>query len=261
MKVVCIKGKVLKLYDSIYEMPIVNFQKYNRYLLIDAGLGSDVDDIDAHIVKIAKLIKAKDENSALQELQNMRQCLHLINSNISPKYMAFAALIHSINGKVVTDLSDDNLRLILSSLNDTPRSFITRILAVFKKKVQTELETYFPIAFSASAKDKDLYDKLKARTLLILEDIINHSDSSTDIAKIDAIMMTMCKPKLFYGPESVEVKHERDFNNACLLIAKELNYNTDNLTVLQFYSALELIKKQTEAKSKALNNNSHGRRR
>ena len=260
MKVVCIKGKVLKLYDSIDEMPIVNFQKYNKYLLIDAGLGSDADDVDAHIVRIAKFIKAKNEKEALQELQNMRQNLHMINSNISPKYLAFAALIHSINGKELTDLSDDNLQSVLSSLKDTPHSFITRILALFKKKVQSELETYFPVAFSVSAKDKDLYDKLKARTLLVLGDIIDGTNSYESIADIDRLILAMCKPKLFYGPESIEVKHERDFNNACLLIAKELNYDTNNLTVLQFYNALELIKKQTEAKSKALNNNSHGRR-
>lgn len=260
MKTVCIRGKVLKLYDSIDEMPIINFQKYNKYLLMDAGLGSDANDIDAHIVRIAKLIKAKSEKEALQELQNMRQSLHMINSNISPKYLAFTALIHSINGKVLTDLSDDNLQVVLNSLKEAPHSFITSLLAIFKKKVQLELETYFPVAFSVSARDKDLYDKLKARTLLVLGDIINNTDSSDKIASIESLMLAMCKPKLFYGPESVEVKHERDFNNACLLIAKELNYDTHDLTVLQFYSALELIKKQTEAKSKALNSSNHGRR-
>jgi len=49
-------------------MPIVNFQKYNKYLLIDSGIGSDADDIDAHITRVAKFIKAIMPKS-LQELQ------------------------------------------------------------------------------------------------------------------------------------------------------------------------------------------------
>ena len=56
MKSLLINKKIVQVYDSIDEMPIVNFQKYNKYLLIDSGIGSDVDDIDAHIVKIAKFI-------------------------------------------------------------------------------------------------------------------------------------------------------------------------------------------------------------
>ena len=77
MKTITVKGKVIKLYDSIDEMPITNFQKYNKYILLDAGLGSDVDSVDQHIVNIAKLINT-DKKKAMQELQNMRQNMHLI---------------------------------------------------------------------------------------------------------------------------------------------------------------------------------------
>ena len=67
MKDLLINKKVVRVYDSIDEMPIVNFQKYNKYLLIDSGIGSDADDIDAHIVKIAKYIKSSNNKKALQE--------------------------------------------------------------------------------------------------------------------------------------------------------------------------------------------------
>ena len=77
MKSLLINKKIVRVYDSIDEMPIVNFQKYNKYLLIDSGIGSDADDIDAHIVKIAKFIKANNNKKALQELQNMRQNMYM----------------------------------------------------------------------------------------------------------------------------------------------------------------------------------------
>ena len=68
----------IKLYDSIDDMPIINFQKYNKFLLIDSGVGSDLEDIDLHITKIANYIQ-NDRSLAIQELQNMRQAMYFVN--------------------------------------------------------------------------------------------------------------------------------------------------------------------------------------
>ena len=135
MKQMLINKKTISVYDSIDEMPIANFQKYNKYLMIDSGIGSDVDDIDAHITKIAKYIKSKDEKKALLELQNMRQSMYMVNSEISPKYLAFAALIHSIDGKEVTDLSDDGLKALLEEIKQIKHSKVVEFLFWLKKKL------------------------------------------------------------------------------------------------------------------------------
>ncbi len=137
MKKVFVNGMVVQVYDSIDEMPIENFQKYNKYLLIDAGIGSDADDADAHLVKIAKHIGAGKTDKALQELQNLRQNLYLVNAEMSPKYMAFAALVCSVDGEKVTDLSDDGLKELLGRLRKIKHSAITDILAWLKKKFRT----------------------------------------------------------------------------------------------------------------------------
>ena len=136
MKQMLINKKTICVYDSIDEMPIANFQKYNKYLMIDSGIGSDVDDIDAHITKIAKYIKSKDEKKALLELQNMRQSMYMVNSEISPKYLAFASLIHSIDGKEVTDLSDDGLKALLEEIKQIKHSKVIEFLFWLKKKLQ-----------------------------------------------------------------------------------------------------------------------------
>lgn len=136
MKQMLINKKTICVYDSIDEMPIANFQKYNKYLMIDSGIGSDVDDIDAHITKIAKYIKSKDEKKALLELQNMRQSMYMVNSEISPKYLAFAALIHSIDGREVTDLSDDGLKALLEEIKQIKHSKVIDFLFWLKKKLQ-----------------------------------------------------------------------------------------------------------------------------
>ena len=176
MKSLLINKKIVRVYDSIDEMPIINFQKYNKYLLIDSGIGSDADDIDAHIVKIAKYIKSNNNRKALQELQNMRQNIYMVNSEISPKYLAFAALIHSVDGKEVNDLSDDGLRKIVAKVspvltgkvavklhtgekggpNILPREWVKELLANDIKNASiVETNTYYPGDRDTTAKHLD----------------------------------------------------------------------------------------------------------
>lgn len=254
MKAIKINNKIIQVYDSIDEMPIVNFQKYNKYLLIDSGIGSDVDDIDSHIVKIAKFINLKDSKKALQELQNMRQNLYMINSEISPKYLAFAALIHSINGKRVTNLSDDNLKAILKSISEVKHSAIIDFMMWLKKKVASELELYFPNEF-VNPKEKEAYDKLRSRTLLVLEEIVKDTDNSDKIDVIDEDLFSSYAPKVFCGSKSVEIKYDKQFESACLLIAQETNMDAKKMTVLQFYNAIDNIKRQAENKEKNFKRN------
>lgn len=251
MKNLLINNKIVRVYDSIDEMPIVNFQKYNKYLLIDSGIGSDVDDIDAHIVKIAKFMKANNNKKALQELQNMRQNIYMVNSEISPKYLAFAALIHSIDGKEVNDLSDDGLKKLLQDLRDVKHSKVVDFLLWLKKKVTSELETYFPGDF-VNPKEKEAYDKLKNRTLLVLDSIVNDTDNTEQIELIDTSMLNMHMPKVFIGSGSVEIKYDKQFESTCLLIAQKTSMDARKMTVLQFYNAIDNIKAQAEAESKSV---------
>lgn len=250
MKKVIINNKVLEIYDSIDELPIVNFQKYNKYMLIDSGIGSDVDDIDNHILKIAKLMKV-DQGKAIQELQNLRQCLYMVANEISPCHLAFAAILYKVDGKKVTDLSDDGLKRVLEDIRRVRRSRILDLLLKFKKKVNSELELYFPGDFS-NAKEKEAYDKLRHRTLLVLDSIINENNNAEEISDIDNFMLSLHKPKSFSGSSSVEIKYDKQFENACLVIAKKTGLDARQMNTLQFYNAMENIKKQNEEEMKAV---------
>lgn len=134
MKTVSINTHLLKMYDSVDEMPIVNFQKFNKLLLLDSGIGSTVDDVDTHLSHLASLIKS-DIDKAQIEIQNLRQNLAMIVLNISPKFMAFVPLVAEIDGKPLTDLSDENCIETLKLLNTkVSSSFITTIIENVKKK-------------------------------------------------------------------------------------------------------------------------------
>ena len=245
-------GKVLKLYDSIDEMPIVNFQKYNKLILLDSGLGSDIDSVDEHIIKVAKYIESGNSKEAIQELQNMRQNMHLIVSNISPKYMAFAALIHSIDGNVVNDLSDDNLKAILSKL-DVKHSVLSHLLDTIKDKITSELKTYFVNEFGGGdAKENKLYSLFKKKVLLQLSEVYSGDDKTQEISLLDYEMLMLFTPKEFIGPHSVEIKYDKQFETACMLISQKTGMNAKSMTILEFYNTLSNLEKQAKLEASHL---------
>ena len=130
-----------------------------------------------------------------------------------------------------------------------------------KKKIAEELELYFPAEF-VTAREKDSYDKLKRRTELVLDSIVNGTDNKSEIKEIDDSMLKNIMPKIFIGNESVEIKYDKQFESACFLISQKSSLDAKKLTVLQFYNALDNIKQQAEAESKSykLKNNRYGGR-
>ena len=240
-----INGHVVKVYDSIEELPIINFQKYNKFMLIDSVIGSDIADIDVSVLKVLKYIQQGDTDMAVKQLDNMRNAMHLVAQEISPKYLAFTALLAEIDGKPITDVSDSNLMSILEVLNTERKYFIDAVLLQFKKKIDVELGTYFPKSQN-SAYTKELYSKLKDRVILELDGILSDICDYEAIDQVDTALLLSSKPKVFSGPDSFEIKNDKQFNELCLAISKSLNVNVKKLTVFEFYNAIEYIEKNNK---------------
>ena len=143
MKVGKVNKHTVEMYDSIDELPIQRFQKYNKYLLIDSGVGSDLEDVMNHIERAKIYIKANPEMAAT-ELENLRQSIYLVTEEISPKYMAFAVLVNKIDGKEMNDMSDAGLKKVLEILSEAKKGWLDGILDSVKKKIDRELSLYFP---------------------------------------------------------------------------------------------------------------------
>lgn len=54
------------------------------------------------------------------------------------------------------------------------------------------------------------------------------------------------------GEKSIEIDYEKQYEAMKLLIAQKANIDPQKLTVLQFYTYTDIIKKQSEAEQKAL---------
>lgn len=230
----------VEMYDSIEELPIVRFHKYQKMLLIDAGIGGDIAAFDQRIERTRRFLADGKTDKAQQELENMRQCVYLIQNDINPKHRAFAVLVAKIDGKEA-DISDKGIEQTLLALNDAPAVAMTAQFGAVKKKIDTELITYFPSLFSGS-EIKEYYDILKQRTLAVLQNIIGGKKIDTEeVEKLTTALMTYSKPKVFAGSGSEEIRHDRQFEDLCLALSEQLHIRPKECTVLEFYNAFDFL--------------------
>lgn len=87
MKTLKLAGKTIEVYDDIENLPVTRFHKYNKMLLVDAGIGSDIADFDKHISRIAAFLAKNDNKQAITELENIRQkCVLYSIGRIAAKF-------------------------------------------------------------------------------------------------------------------------------------------------------------------------------
>ena len=254
---IMVKAKIgkhtVEIYDAIDELPIVRFHRYQKLLLIDAGVGSDIVAFDQRTEKMRRyLMDGKTEN-AQKELENLRQSVFFIQNEFSPKHRAFAALVAKIDGRECNDLSDVALLRITEELKDAPVNELTAQLEAVKKKIDEELRTYFPQLF-ADSQIKEYFDLLKKRTLGILKNIVDgveRPDATPEIEKLTSALITYSNPKTFGGPESAEIQFDRQFENLCLVLSEQLHVKPKDYTVLEFYNAFDFVQERAKQAEKA----------
>lgn len=243
----------VEMYDAIDELPIVRFHKYQKLLLIDAGVGGDIEAFDRRTERARRFLLAGDVEKAKAEFENLRQCVFLIQSEISPKHRAFAVLVTKIDGEACGGLTDGDIDGVLARLNDAPEGEITARLEAVKKKIDAELQLYFPRIFGGS-EVKEYYDLLRKRTLAILQGIIDGREDPAAAAEVDGLttaLLTYSKPDSFVGPEGVEVQQDRQFENLCLALSEQLHVRPKEYTVLEFYNAFDFLQERAKASEKA----------
>lgn len=251
MKTITIGGHEVKMYDDIEDLPLLNFQKFNKYALIDAGIGSDLSDVNEHLVKAAKLIPVAPDKAA-RELQNLQNNINMILTETSPKMLSFAALVYSIDGEPNNDLTDEGLKRFSAKLELAAIREVNDALDDSKKKLEEELRAYFPRYFN-DIEEKRANDWQRKRLLIMLEGIIDHDIEGSDekLKKHEKELLTRYKPKDFVTKDSASIACDKNFEQTCLVVAQKSGLDPKQMTVQQYYSALENIERQTKAEMKA----------
>lgn len=251
MKKIKLGGKAVEIYDSIEELPITRFHAYNKMLLVDAGIGSDLSDVDNHISRAVGFMQDGKADMAERELDNLRQCIYFAQSEISPRCMAFAALVKSIDGVEYNGVGTDSLKEVVAKLGGSKVGELFENLLTVKKKIDEELTLYFPHEFE-DAKSKEYFDKLRQKAILTLDAVISDEADDSKLKAITREVLTYFKPQVFDGTESVEIQHDKQFDKMCIALSKSLHIQPKKLTTLEFYNAFEYLKEQIKAEEKAL---------
>lgn len=261
MVTVKIGKHTVEMYDAIEELPIVRFHKYQKLLLVEAGIGSDLVALDQRIEKVRRYLMDNKPDKAQKELENLRQSVWMIQNSINPKHRAFAVLVAKIDGREYPDISDDSLQTIMETLNDVSEKDMTAQLEAVKKKIDTELRLYFPALF-ADSQVKEYYDLLKKRAIAVLENIvagIDNPDATKEIEKLTTALITYSNPKSFAGSDSEEIQFDRQFENLCLVLSEQLHVKPKEYSVLEFYNAFDFVQERAKQAEKAQNRAKSGR--
>lgn len=142
MKEINHNGNRIEIYDSIEDRPSYRHMNFNKNMMIESGIGSDLSSFDRKLALISAHIQKDNKDEAIQEMENMRQNLAFVMGNVSPKMIAFCYLIHSINGKTVGVMNDDKAqKLIDDVLNKVKVGWLDKILESVKKKTSLSLAT------------------------------------------------------------------------------------------------------------------------
>ena len=124
----------IELYDSIQNIPILRFQKLNKYTMIDLEIGNDFNDYNKRLNKTLAFLAKNMVAEAIQELKNQQQTVFNAFNEQSPKGKSFAVLIHRIDKVHYTKFAPDDLDRILIHLNDIGFDINTSIELLRKKK-------------------------------------------------------------------------------------------------------------------------------
>lgn len=241
------------MYDSIDEIPIRRFHRFNKMMLVDSGIGSDLTDVDKHLERLKVYMADNKTDLALREIDNLRTNIFFIMQHLCPRHLAFAALVKSIDGEDCDDISDDGLLATMKRLEDVPTPALNREFDEVKKKIDDDLIQYFPSIFDDVA-SKNYYDKLRSRTMAILEGIIKGEDD--DIKnRIDTLtneLITYSKPQSFSGANNAETQFDSLFERMCHILSHHLNVSPKDYTITEFYSAFEYVKELLKTPKKRI---------
>lgn len=126
----------IEMYDSVHNMPILRFRRWNKYVMESSDIGSEFSDFSNRLNKIAQFIQKDMKNDALKEIENTRITVWNALKEFSPKTKVFAIFVKSINGKSYDDFSPDSIKECikhLSKIGITDNDAVNKLKEVKKK--------------------------------------------------------------------------------------------------------------------------------
>jgi hypothetical protein len=242
------KNHEIEIYDSIQNLPVLRFQKFNKYQMIASEIGNDFADYDKRTEKALAFLHKNMVQEAIQELNNRRQTVFNAYNEFTPIGKSFAVLIKRIDKQVYEMYAPDDLDAILKHLNDIGFNFKTSMIKLreVKKKIETELVVYYPNFFPKNTEQNKSYLRV-SRVNAMLDMIINNDDSYSErVFEIEKEILEDDKPNIWnvWQDNNMERVLEVDFQKFGISVMELSGQNLTEITTFTFYATVEHLKEK-----------------
>lgn len=117
MVTLILKGKKVKLYDSPNSLSLERYRDFQKCIMIHSGVGSSLAELDEKIKNVVTFISKDKKDFAIQELSNIRETYNYAMSGVNMSQLAFACLVHSIDGKIFDPVDGSDLEAMIAELS------------------------------------------------------------------------------------------------------------------------------------------------
>jgi len=140
------KGEI-KVYESIKELPMERYHDLTKLVLQDVGIGSDMDAVGRHFSRFHTFIVNEKTAELLQEARNLHNNIFYAIEKVNIKSFCFIAMVYSINGRKLLDLSQEAVMKEIKVLSDwgLRQSQVEDVVEDVKKKLKRSFEPIFLI--------------------------------------------------------------------------------------------------------------------
>ena len=108
----------IEIFDTVENLPVKRFQKFNKLQILSSDVGSDFTDFQQRIIKISQYVQKDMRDFALKELENFNLSLFNGIEEVSPRSMSFAVLVKRIDQTIYKEFSENDLERCLKHLDN-----------------------------------------------------------------------------------------------------------------------------------------------
>lgn len=130
----------VELYETIDEMPIIRKHLFDKFLIMDSGMGSNMQDVEHRLQKLGVFLTEKDFDKALQETKNLHHTIFNGMAEINFQSLAFSSLVYKIDNKEVSVETESDAEKVLEQLQKKIKhKDVADFVEDVKKKLLTSL--------------------------------------------------------------------------------------------------------------------------
>lgn len=239
----------VELYDSIHNLPILRFQRFNKYQMQSIEIGSTFEDYDRLSTRISQFVAKDMKDEALLEMENRRQTVFNALNEFSPVGRCFAILIKRIDAvRYDEGFAPNDLDRVLEHCEliglgmDVSMEKLTEV----KKKIETELVVYYPKHFPRNANRNRTALRVKRVDVLCDQIIDQGTDQSENVFNIEKEILEDDRPNVWnvWSEGNMERVLEVDFRKYAVAVMEHSSESIEKISTFSFYSTVEHLEEK-----------------